>query len=69
MQAHENMDSESSIKSAPHYLRSESPRLDLTLTWSLKLWTVQMKNIDAKNSFIISYSRCDPGAQWIYAPI
>ena len=45
MQAHENMDSESLIKSAPHYLRSESPRLDLTLTWSLKLWTVQMKNI------------------------
>ena len=28
-----------------------------------------MKNIDAKNSFIISYSRCDPAAQWIYAPI
>ena len=69
MQAHENMDSESSIKSAPHYLRSESPRLDLTWTWSLKLRTVQMKNIDAKNSFIISYSRCDPAAQWIYAPI
>ena len=43
MQAHENMDSESSIKSAPHYLRSESPRLNGTWTY------LELKTSDSTN--------------------